>query len=279
MSAWLQRFHLRLPRPVGILVLFSALVPACGSQAAEPGDGSPPKSFEGMIEIPAGVFIYGATEEAFQAMLSVSRISYPGLTDRLRSQLVMPARSVTLDRFYIDEFEVTNAQYHEFLRATGYHPASGRDFLKHWEGRDAPPAWARDFPVVWVSGEDGEAYCRWRGLRLPTDEEWERAARGVDGRLFPWGNQWAGVEVVNQGSGKLEPAGNRPGDRSPDGVYDLGGNVSELVSAGSAGTPGYIVRGGSYASSTWDIYVFYRLTGLPPGERQEYVGFRCAGKP
>ncbi len=233
-----------------------------------------------MIEIPAGVFIYGATEDAFQAMLSVSRVSYPGLTDRLRALLVMPARSVSLDRYYIDEFEVTNAQFHEFLQATGYRPTSGRDFLKHWEGRESPPAWARDFPVVWVSGEDADACCRWRGLRLPTDEEWERAARGVDGRWFPWGNEPLGMQAVNQGTGKLEPAGNRPADRSPDGVYDLGGNVSELVTPGpGSGGSGYIVRGGSYASNTWDIYVFYRVTGIAPGDRQEHVGFRCVGKP
>lgn len=266
---------------VYVLAATACFHASCRSQDAAPaGMGAAEPAWQDMIEIPGGAFIYGTSEPNFERLLSLSRVSFPGIRERLRSMQVIPERAVTLDRFYIDEFEVSNEQFHRFLEESGYRPDAAAEFLKHWQGRTVPPDWAASFPVVWVSGQDAEAYCRWRGLRLPTDEEWERAARGTDGRIFPWGNDYATGDGSNQGSGRLEPTGNRAADRSAEGVYDLGGNVSELVSLTSAdGHGGFAVRGGSFSSSLWDTLTYYRLTGIGTSDRFENVGFRCAGRP
>lgn len=277
MTGWRQRFA-----KVALLVLISgpATLLSCRSQEPESGGAREAPSFEGMIEIPTGAFQYGANEGHLDRLMSVSRINYGGLRERLRSMLVMPLRVVNVERFYIDEFEVTNGQFEAFMAATDYRPARPQEFLKHWEGRSVPPDWAKDFPVVWVSAEDGEAFCRWRGLRLPTDQEWERAARGTDGRIFPWGNSEAPGDGSNRGTGQLEPVGNRAGDLSADAVYDLGGNVSEWAALPPVdGAARYSIRGGSYASSMWDLFVYYRLTEISPSDRFDFVGFRCAGSP
>ncbi len=230
------------------------------------------------VEIPAGLFLYGATEEQFQLLLSFTRVSFPGMIERLRAMLVIPQQPVNLPRFYIDEFEVTNRQFGVFLQATGYRPTSGKNFLQHWEGASRPPQWSLDFPVVWVSPEDGEAYCRWRGGRLPTDQEWEKAARGVDGRIFPWGNEFPEATPPNVGSGKLEPVGNRPGDQSPYGVFDLAGNAAEFTDSvvSFENHAVHTLRGGSYRGSTGNALTFVRFLGVPPDDRQESVSFRCA---
>lgn len=250
------------------------------AEGTTPASTEPPP-VETMIRIPAGSFTYGASEEQFNLILSQLRVNFPGVRDRIRSMLVIPSRQETLGDFLIDEFEVTNQQYADFLRVTGYQPESSADYLSHWQGRSSPPEWARDFPVIWVSPRDAEAYCTWRGLRLPTDAEWERAARSTDGRLFPWGNEAPEIEGPNIGTEKLEPVGNRPFDVSHEGVYDLAGNVAEitgtLVSQG--GSRLHTVRGGSYLSNLKDGFTYHRMVGLGPEDRMETIGFRCAGAP
>ncbi|GAB4231900.1 MAG: formylglycine-generating enzyme family protein [Acidobacteriota bacterium] len=262
------------------LVLLLAAGSACDrSPSDSPGtaSGGDEVDFGRPVEIPAGLFIYGAGEEEFQLVLAQSRFAYPGIVERLRRMLVMPPRPVNLPRFYIDEFEVTNRQFAAFLDATGYRPEQPRNFLKHWD-KGRLPDWSWDFPVTWVSPTDGEAYCRWRGGRLPTDEEWEKAARGTDGRHFPWGNDLPQVAPPNVGSGKLEPAGNRPGDVSPYGVYDLTGNVAEFTATvvEFEGHRVHTVRGGSYRGGLGNAFTFARFLGLTPDGREDSVGFRCA---
>lgn len=160
-----------------------------------------------------------------------------------------PQKLVYLDAFEIDRFEVTNLQYWLFLQATV---------------RKAPPYWSEnkylagqaDHPVVGVSWEDANAYCQWAGKRLPTEAEWEKACRGVDGQIYPWGDRWdrkrANIFVSEQPSGsvlpwdtvwqylrapitglgkpELRPVGSYGSGSSPYGVMDLVGNASEWVS-------------------------------------------------
>ena len=168
-----------------------------------------------------------------------------------------PEQSVFLDRFEIDQFEVTNIQYERFVRATG------RQAPPYWNGNQFP-AGQGDFPVAGVTWDLANAYCQWAGKRLPTEAEWEKACRGTDGRIYPWGNEWqAGLgntdplagsfkfAEVPGGSGPtlwddswsflrespsasdgrgLRPVGSSLGGASPYGVLDMVGNVSEWVS-------------------------------------------------
>jgi formylglycine-generating enzyme required for sulfatase activity len=166
-----------------------------------------------------------------------------------------PQHVVYLDAFEMDRYEVTNAQYRRFLEATDRNPPP------YWSSDDYPAGQA-DYPVVGVSWEDADAYCAWAGMRLPTEAEWEKACRGTDGRIYPWGNTWdphrANVDVsahalpsaghtefeasvwdaawqllqaTPSGPGKpgLRPIGSYPDGASPYGIMDLVGNASEWV--------------------------------------------------
>ena len=97
-------------------------------------------------------------------------------------------RTVAFPRFAMDETLVTNAQFAEFLKASRYRPVHGENFLKHWTG-GRPPAGCEDHPVVYVDLDDARAYASWAGKRLPTEEEWQYAAQGADGRKYPWGER------------------------------------------------------------------------------------------
>ncbi|MFZ0428310.1 MAG: SUMF1/EgtB/PvdO family nonheme iron enzyme [Acidobacteriota bacterium] len=247
---------------------------AASNTTANP-EPAPPPAVE-MSKVPAGLFVYGASEEQFQLYLGQTQVGFPGVKEAFRKALVIPARSVSLPDFWMDTFEVSNRQFSQFLAATGYQPASWTNFLKDWNGSQYPD-WAADFPVVWVSEADAQAFCHWRGGRLPTDEEWEKADRGPSGKLFPWGDKLPGTETTNAGTGKMEPVGNRPGDRSQYGIYDLAGNVAELTGnqVEIDGQAGYVLRGGSFESSLQHLLAFHRSPGLSAQDRAEDVGFRC----
>ena len=122
--------------------------------------------------IPAGEFFMG------------SPVGDGGLPDE------QPERRVYLNSFWIDRHEVTNGHYLDFVNVTGHRsPANSSPAATVWEG-DGPPPGIDQHPVVNVSWEDAVAYCHWRGARLPTEAEWEKAARGTDRRTYPWGNDW-----------------------------------------------------------------------------------------
>ena len=91
--------------------------------------------------------------------------------------------------FYIDQYPVTNAEFKKFLDAADYRPKDDHNFLRDWQNGTFPGGWANK-PVTWVSLEDARAYAAWAGKRLPHEWEWQYAAQGADGRLYPWGNQW-----------------------------------------------------------------------------------------
>jgi len=127
-----------------------------------------PKDGMEMVYVPAGEFLMGSTKGAG---------GYRGFVEE------RPQCRVNLPGYWIGRTEVTNAQYRRFVQATGHRAP------EHWKGGEAPSG-LESFPVVFVNWEDARAYCEWAGGRLPSELEWEKAARGADGRVFPWGNEW-----------------------------------------------------------------------------------------
>ena len=205
-------------------------------------------------------------------------------------------RTVHVDPFYIDRVPVTNEQFAAFVRATGYEPEDenrGR-FLLHV--RD--PATARRLakhPVVFVSWVDARAYATWAGKRLPTEAEWEKAARGTDGRKYPWGREEPTKTRAHFGQrgGVTAPAGSFPKGASPFGVLDLAGNVLEwcedmddpdFYARGPDHNPRHVegregaarvMRGGSFLHGARALRTSAR-TSFEPSYRFASGGFRCA---
>jgi formylglycine-generating enzyme required for sulfatase activity len=170
-----------------------------------------------MVYVPEGEFLMGSTdaqvEEAVQMCKGCPQEYF---------EAEMPRHTVALDAFWIDQTEVTNAQYRKCLDAGVCRKPV------YWDNSDFS---APDQPVVGVTWNDARTYCEWAGGRLPTEAEWEKAARGTDGRTYPWGNEPATCERVSYGGcvGKASPVGSYPTGASPYGALDMAGNVWEWV--------------------------------------------------
>ena len=139
-----------------------------------------------------------------------------------------PPHRVTLAAYCIGKYAVTNRQFKKFVSATGYD--AGGDW-RSWAAK-----WGEQAPVVCVSWHDAVAYCRWAGLRLPTEAEWEYAARGPEGRKYPWGDKWDGSRCNNavkgsKGPGKAVAVGSYPSGASWCGALDMAGNVRQFTTS------------------------------------------------
>lgn len=209
-------------------------------------------------------------------------------------------RSVYLRSFYVDRFPVTNAQFATFLRSTGYRPDVGAEFVSHF--RDGAPPRAREaHPVTQVSWFDARAYAVWAGKRLPTEAEWEKSARGEDGRRYPWGKADPDASRANYGRqrGATMAVGSCPAGASPYGVEDLAGNVWEWCEdvdspefflhgpshdpcnrprSGRAREGRRVVRGGSFLYDARSIRTYSR-SSFEPGAYSAGIGFRCVKDP
>jgi formylglycine-generating enzyme required for sulfatase activity len=244
----------------------------------------PPAS---MVEIPGGEFLFRVRGIEIEGNNQVGvDVSYPWEDSPRRFH----EHAMSLKRFFIDRDLVTNRQFKEFLAATGYHPKDDLNFLKDWKGGIFPDG-AADRPVTWVSLEDARAYAAWAGKRLPHEWEWQYAARGSDGRLYPWGNEWNAKAVPTPTKGRNmappEAVGTHSAGDSPFGIRDLVGNVWQWTDEYTdEHTRSAILRGGSSYQPQGSIWYFpqaYRndqhgkLLLMAPGrDRSGAIGFRCA---
>jgi len=197
-----------------------------------------PKDGKEMVRVLAGKFLYGENK-----------------------------KQVELPEFWIDKAPVTNAEYTRFVAETEH------ELPSHWEG-NTPPKGIADHPVTHVSWDDATAYARWAGERLPSEEEWEKAARGTDGREYPWG-KWAEDRCNWQGAGigGTTPVGQYSlrGD-SPYGCVDMAGNVWEWT-ASEHEQGGQVVRGGAFDNDDWGVRCAFRGR-VSPHSRKRNHGFR-----
>ena len=199
-----------------------------------------------------------------------------------------PIHRVFLDSFYMDKFEVTNGRFAKFVEAIQSEPPWG------FADKETPVVHS-DRPVRWVNWMEAMGYCLWAGKRLPTEAEWEKAARGTDGRVYPWGNdQPTAAQAVfglKEGADTVSPIGNRDKGKSPYGVHDLAGNLYEWVTdwyeeqfytknptinpRGPVEGTAKVQRGGSYVNNPYRLRSSFRTKG-DPTEHDPNVGFRCA---
>lgn len=278
-----------------ILIIFGAIVlgdkkqnsgmTAKSNSSEETATISGPKIQDEMILIPAGEFIMGSTEQ--QALSAWRRNDGGWEKEDYFSEY--PRQKITLNNFYIDKKEAANNDYKIFVEATD---------------RAAPSLWndqtlnLPNQPVVGVDWNDAEAYCRWLGKRLPTEAEWEKAARGTDGRIWPWGNTWDPTKD-NHGKGTgygfdesdghkyTAPVGTELG-ASPYGVLNMAGNVYEWTVDDFNAYPGNdkyaqtdfnkgfkVLKGGAYTDGVSEQRPASRC-GYQKDYKDMDVGFRCA---
>jgi formylglycine-generating enzyme required for sulfatase activity len=239
-----------------------------------------------MLLIPAGEFTFGADPEISLPLAKPEGFESPN-----------PQQRVHLADFYLDVTEVSNAAYKQFCDATGRpYPGPPADDPAYFETK-------LDHPVVNVSFADAAAFAEWAGKRLPTEQEWEKAARGIDGRIYPWGNRLPGNEANTDGPQDgfegVAPVHALPAGASPYGLLNMSGNVWEWTASpyrpspeeiadrdmawGNAwkpGAPWFVIKGGSYftPSDDLDLLVFFRAAN-PADVKIPFQGFRCAMDP
>jgi len=247
---------------------------------------SPTTDPAGMVKIPETDFPFKVTGIEIEGMNDEGvDVQYPWEPSARRYH----AHLVHIAPFWIDKYPVTNGDFKRFMDATHYHPAEDHNFLKDWKNGIYPPGWDQK-PVTWVSLDDARAYAKWAGKRLPHEWEWQYAAQGRDGRVYPWGNDWSDEAVPKPDKGRdMEAASDvstHPAGASPFGVMDLIGNVwqwtDEYV---DEHTRGAVLRGGSHyqpQGSRWYFPQAYKLSEhskyllmAPSIDRSGAVGFRC----
>jgi serine/threonine-protein kinase len=217
-----------------------------------------------MVLIPAGPFLMGQDDFLFEK----------------------PQRKIHLDAFLIDRVPVTNGEYYDFCRATGFNPPP------HWHA-GYPPEGEKNHPVNNVTIVEARAFAKWAGKRIPTEAEWEKAARGTDGRTYPWGEGFDPKKCNADGSkiGNPVPVGSYPSGASPYGVLDMCGNLWEWVEG--TWDPAFfekmparnprppadreldILRGGAWSTLHFNCRTYSRCPALKDA-RAGYSGFRCA---
>lgn len=216
--------------------------PSRGTTAVNPKDGA------AMVWVPAGEFLMGSND---------------GASDE------KPQRTVYLDGYWMYKYEVTVAQYRKFCHETGRKMPEAPDW-----------GWKDDHPIVNVSWNDGKAYADWAGARLPSEAEWEKAARGTDGRMYPWGNKWDASKCMTTPLTSIRPVGSYDSGASPYGCMDMEGNAWEWCAdwydggyykiapsrnpKGPSGGRYRVLRGGSY--------IFYKGSGFRCARRDHGYG-------
>ncbi len=277
-----QSRNLSSPNSVNISPSQNSSVSAADISSSETPTQTNPNPIDGslMILIPAGEFVMGAKDDDTDAKANEK-----------------PAHKVYLDSYYIYKHEVTYRQFKKFLDSTGYKP------LGNWSRGDKPER--QDHPVMYITYPDAVEYCKWAKVDLPTEAQWEKAARGSYGRKYPWGNDWdpekcnnieltdkdimAKMADIHNKRGTV-PVGSIPGDISPYGVMDMGGNINEWCrdwyksgyykkspannpSGPQKGTE-KSTRGGAWSMGSKRCRATSRWSGSVESDLDDY-GFRC----
>ena len=235
-----------------------------------------------MVLVPAGKFVMGTDDVDASGKSQEFGFNEPLYLNE------QPKREIDLPAFYIDKFEVTSGQFVEYLRALGKY--SQQDIASLIERLQLQET---NLPVRNITWHKAEEYCRFVGKRLPTEAEWEKAARGTDGREYPWGNDW-NPEFVNKGQGESDvmPVGSIEKGKSPYGAYEMAGNVMEWTADWYEAYPGAeykspnygkkrkVARGGSWGGvGHYVIPHYFRVAyrfNFSPDQAFNDVGFRCA---
>jgi len=249
--------------------------------STKPPSGTP----TGMVKIPEGEFPFHVNGVEIEGLNDMGvDVQYPWEDSPRRYH----DHALHVRTFWIDKFPVTNAEFKKFLEATHYHPQDDLNFLRDWKNGTYPEAWDNK-PVTWVSLEDARAYAAWAGKRLPHEWEWQYAAQGTDGRLYPWGNDWDPSAVPAPDKSRTlrgpDAVDAHPKGASPFGVMDLVGNVWQWTDEFTdEHTRGGVLRGGSYYAPQGSIWYFpqaYKLTEhgkllmmAPSMDRSGALGFR-----
>jgi serine/threonine-protein kinase len=269
------------------------------SSTAAPTQAELPQTMLGddgrrMLLVPAGEFLMGSTEADVAAAVASCRGNADGDPCNFGEfNSEMPQHAVYLDAFYVDETEVSNDAYRACVNDGGCDPPdAGRGTYSrdsYYNNRSYG-----NYPVVYVSWYDARAYCAWAGKRLPTEAEWEKAARGEDGRIYPWGDAFQSERANTQDRGReaITPVGQYSNGASPYGALDMAGNVWEYVDdwfdpdyyqvAPDANPPGpdnspsgdKVLRSGSYANFRYYARVANR-GAIPPNSSTAFRGIRC----
>jgi eukaryotic-like serine/threonine-protein kinase len=263
------------PQPVAEATAAPTLQPTNTTAATQASGAVKVSDKDGMlmVYVPAGDFSMGSLE---------------GTSDE------QPVHPVTLDAFWIDQTEVTNSMYTKCVQAGACEVQATTGSNTHSNYFTAPKF--VDYPVVDLKWVNADKYCTWAGRRLPTEAEWEKAARGTDGFTYPWGNNIPNGSLLNFNTpaGDTVKVGNYPKGASPYGALDMAGNLREWVSdwyeakyygvsaksnpTGPTEGKFRVVRGGSWHSDVYSVRSADRQY-LDPGARDVTVGFRCALTP
>jgi formylglycine-generating enzyme required for sulfatase activity len=254
--------------------------PSLGDTRTRPADGMV------MVYVPTGEFQMGSTDEEVDCALALCN-EYRGDCERGWFEREQPAHTVALDGFWIDRTEVTNGQYAqcEAAGACDPPPNTGSTTRDSYYGNSAYD----NYPVIYVSWHDAEDYCAWAGARLPTEAQWEYAARGPEGRVYPWGNDAPDCDKANSSScvGDTTAVGTYPAGASWCGALDLAGNVWEWTAdwygeypTGRSSGDERVMRGGGW-QYRWDLVRAASRHNVPPdgGYFRNGLGFRCVGSP
>ncbi len=211
----------------GLLMLALSACSVLGTIMGREAHQPPP----GMVYVPGGWFLMGSRPEDGRVGIDIGVDEFP-------------QHRVFVKAFSIDQYEVTVGHYRTFVEATGSRPP------RVWKDPDYPRPEA-DHPVIDVSWYDAEAYCRWANKRLPTEIEWEKAARGTDGRLWPWGNRFdpSLTNVAESGIRWTAPVGAASADVSPYGVHGMAGNTMEWTSSWYLPYPGSQLRRATFGET------------------------------
>jgi formylglycine-generating enzyme required for sulfatase activity len=260
-----------------------------------------------MVHVPAGTFIMGSTVVQTEQVIQDCQDTY-GSDGECRREIcrgLQPAHSVSLESFWLDQTEVTNAMFSVFLNEQGnrsengvywFEPGAGHrgivyGYIRELDGVFSTQRGYEDHPVIEVSWYGAAAYCEWAGGRLPTEAEWEYAARGPETNIFPWGDNFDGERTnycdklcaykwrdtgTIDGASRWVAVGSYPLGASWVGALDMAGNVHEWVNdTWSEGDDLRVSRGGSWFDRSYRMSAVCRKGLTPSSARMHWVGFRC----